>query len=165
MTQTNGTRLPVSLGTAAIGVLAALAGCARPDQAPEAPHGDDAASAAVTADTLELPSDPKAALAALKTASADRTVAVFKHSPICPISAGAQERFRGWIAEGGQELLVSHVQIDVLGEKPLARGLVAELGIKHESPQVLLFHQGELIWHASHHAITGDALSEQLENL
>lgn len=167
MTQPTPTRFQLVAG--AIGVLGSLlgAGCAQPEsaQTEHAPSTGAQSDNAPAAASLELPSDPKAALAALKTASTDRTVAVFKHSPICPISHGAQERFQGWMAEGDRKASVSHVQIDVLGQKPLARGLVAELGVKHESPQVLLFHDGELIWHASHDAITGEALSEQLESL
>ena len=40
--------------------------------------------------------------------------------------------------------------------------IVAELGVKHESPQLLLFNEGELVWHASHGAITEEALKKQL---
>lgn len=40
--------------------------------------------------------------------------------------------------------------VDVIGEKPLARGLTAELGVPHQSPQALVFLHGELRAHASH---------------
>lgn len=113
------------------------------------------------ANPMDLAASAKDALAQLSSASKSQTVAVFKHSPICPISAAAQERFHAWMSDEDASG-VQHAHIDVIAEKPLARGLVAELGIRHESPQLLLFHDGELVWHASHGAITGEALSEQL---
>lgn len=153
--------LLAALATAA-GLSLVGAGCSQ-DTAPLPPAGRTAAPAA--AEALTLPADPRAAVAALRTASAERPVVVFKHSPICPISAAAQDRFHGWLGGSDPDSRIAHVQIDVLAEKPLARGIVAELGIRHESPQVLLFREGELAWHASHGAITGEALREQLEGL
>ena len=44
--------------------------------------------------------------------------------------------------------------VDVLAERGLARGLTAALGITHESPQALLFEDGELLAHASHGVLT-----------
>ena len=49
--------------------------------------------------------------------------------------------------------------IDVIAEKPLARGLTAQLGIAHESPQALVFADGELAAHASHGTLTVDWFS------
>ncbi len=111
---------------------------------------------------LRLPSAPKEALAALRQASKDGPVLVFKHSPICPISAAAQERFHTWLDGVEPEARVRYAHIDVLAQKPLARGLVAELGIRHESPQALLFVEGELAWHDSHGAITSEAIDAHL---
>lgn len=45
--------------------------------------------------------------------------------------------------------------IDVIEERPLARGLTAELEVRHESPQALWFSGGELAAHQSHGALTG----------
>lgn len=111
---------------------------------------------------LSLPAEPKAALAALRQASEDGPVLVFKHSPICPVSAAANDRFHGWLGSVSPEAGVRYAHIDVLAEKPLARGLVAELDIKHESPQALLFVDGELEWHDSHGAITSEAIDAHL---
>lgn len=40
--------------------------------------------------------------------------------------------------------------VDVVAERTLARGLTAALGVQHESPQALVFVDGELVNHASH---------------
>ena len=155
-------------------VLTALSGCA-PGNSSAARPGPSVSgsgtqqptelaseSASELTPKLALPAAPKAALAALRTASMDAPVAVFKHSPICPVSGAAEDRFYSWLKAEGIEQKVAYAHIDVLAEKPLARGLVAELNIKHESPQVLLFHKGEVLWHASHGSITGPAIMEQL---
>ncbi|QDV09136.1 hypothetical protein Poly30_46930 [Planctomycetes bacterium Poly30] len=137
-------------------VLLALGGCLKPEEPNEVQPAQDPWS------PIELPADPKAALQALLKTSRTNPVAVFKHSPICPISAAADERFRTWVAEHASEEHLRYAHLDVIAEKPLARGLVAELDVKHESPQILLFRDGELVWHASHEAITGEALSLEL---
>lgn len=111
---------------------------------------------------LELPTDPAAAVQALKDASKERDVVVFKKSPTCPVSHRAEFEFVTW-AKGlgdGDDVLLSVV--DVLSEKPLARGLTSELGIKHESPQALWFRGGELAWHDSHGALTQDRFKAAL---
>lgn len=119
-------------------------------------------SAADLPPILSLPAEPKAALVALRKASEDGPVLVFKHSPICPISAAANDRFHDWLSIVDPEAGVRYAHIDVITEKPLARGLVAELGVKHESPQALLFVDGELEWHDSHGAITSEAIDAHL---
>ncbi len=51
---------------------------------------------------------------------------------------------------------------DVIAQKLLARGLTAELGIRHESPQALVFQAGELSGHASHGTLTAQWFAEQV---
>ncbi len=52
--------------------------------------------------------------------------------------------------------------VDVLGSRPLSQALAAQLGVRHESPQVILLHAGAAAWHASHSAVTADAIAENL---
>ena len=55
---------------------------------------------------------------------------------------------------------MAYAVVDVIAEKPLARGLVAALDIRHESPQALAFRDGECAWHDSHNALTVEAFDE-----
>ena len=164
-------RQAVSLTFVPMGLaLIALSSCVPAEDGPapapapleEASVTASAAVAAAATGAMALSESPVDALSELKAASMKGPVAVFKHSQICPISGAAHGRFNEWMKEEGAEEQVKFAHIDVIDEKPLARGLVAELGIKHESPQLLLFHQGEVVWHASHAAITGEALTAQL---
>ncbi len=163
-----------TLRLSALAALLLIAGCAQRTEsatAAEPPTAAEPANGEVVdahtevepraAEPMKLAAAPQAAVAQLQAASKKGPVLVFKHSPICPVSAAAHEQFQTWMGEE-EASEVQHAHIDVLAEKPLARGIVAELDIRHESPQVLLFHDGEVVWHASHGAITGESLSEQL---
>ncbi|MCK6602263.1 MAG: bacillithiol system redox-active protein YtxJ [Bacteroidetes bacterium] len=84
---------------------------------------------------------------------------LFKHSPRCGISAMAEEEIQ--LAEktqGFPEVLL----VDVLDSRPLSQKIAAETGIRHESPQVILFKNGEPVWHCSHHAITAANLQKRV---
>jgi bacillithiol system protein YtxJ len=111
---------------------------------------------------LQLDPDPATARAQLEAASRARPVVVFKHSPICPVSDRALrqfQRFLGGVAPG-RELGVAHV--DVIAQRPLARGLTAALGVAHQSPQALWFEGGALAWHDSHAALTVERFTRAL---
>ena len=59
---------------------------------------------------------------------------------------------------------VSFREIVVQDARSLS-GLVArETGIRHESPQVILFLNSEAVWNTSHHGITAESLREALES-
>ena len=103
---------------------------------------------------MHLPSDPDEALSALRDASRDTDIVVFKKSPICPVSTRAEHEFKTWLNTLGDDDTTRVAMIDVIAEKPLARGLTAALGVEHQSPQALWFSKGDLAWHDSHGALT-----------
>ena len=113
---------------------------------------------------IELPADPKEAAQFLRDASQTADVVVFKKSPICPVSTRAEFEFKRWLKDtvdaNGDAVEVQFAWIDVIAEKPLARGLTAELGIEHQSPQALWFHRGEVAWHDSHGDLTRDRFAK-----
>lgn len=104
--------------------------------------------------SLTLESDPAVALAAILALSRERPVLVFKKSPTCPISHRAEWEFKSWQKTLAEDAPVRIAVIDVLAEKPLARGLTAALDVQHESPQALWFRDGALRWHGSHGTLT-----------
>ncbi len=83
-------------------------------------------------------------------------VLLFKHSPICPISTAA---LREWEAFSAAEPTSPKLFVDVIADRPVARGLAEECGVAHASPQAILFRGGRPVWDASHEAITAAALS------
>ncbi len=80
---------------------------------------------------------------------------LFKHSPTCPVSAQAKAHWDRFVAEMPD---VPALFVDVIAERALARGIAERCGVRHESPQAILFEAGKAAWHASHAAITLGAL-------
>jgi len=111
-------------------------------------------------ETLSLPTDPAQAADLLRETSKSKDVVVFKKSPICPVSTRAEFEFRTWLKSLDAADSIAVAEIDVIAEKPLARGLTAALGIDHQSPQALWFRSGELQWHDSHSALTKSRFAE-----
>ncbi len=82
-------------------------------------------------------------------------VMLFKHSPICPVSAAA---LREWEAFCRACPDLPKLFVDVIADRAVARGLADECGVRHQSPQAILFRGGRPAWDASHAAITADSL-------
>ena len=114
-------------------------------------------------EVIALPQDPAEAARALLEASREVTVVVFKKSPVCPTSHRAESQFHSWLEDRSSETSIRVAEIDVIAERSLARGLVAELGIEHQSPQALVFKNGGLAWHGSHDALTVDRFRAEVD--
>ncbi len=81
--------------------------------------------------------------AAFEQAVASPRFLLFKHSLVCPISAAAFSEYRRFVAAHPD---VPTGWIDVIGQRPLARGISERTGIRHESPQAMWFvrRQGDV---------------------
>jgi monothiol bacilliredoxin len=88
----------------------------------------------------------------LASRSKDRPVVIFKHSLTCPISSAAYEQMAEF---DGQVAL-----IEVQRARELSTEIENRLGVAHESPQVIILHNGRVVWNASHFRITADAVAE-----
>ena len=91
------------------------------------------------------------ALEDLAARSKQRPVVIFKHSLTCPISAAAYDQ----MAEFEGEVALVEVQ----RARELSREIEDRLGVAHESPQVIVLHNGQVAWNASHFKITTDAVA------
>jgi bacillithiol system protein YtxJ len=89
---------------------------------------------------------------AMANRSNERPVVVFKHSLTCPISAAAyaqMTKFEGEVA-----------LIEVQRARELSTEIESRLGVAHESPQVIVLRNGEVVWSGSHFEITAEAVAE-----
>lgn len=82
--------------------------------------------------------------------SAQRVVILFNHDPWCPISKRA---FREMT-----RLEHDAAMVDVSRAHDVTAAIAQRTGVRHESPQVIVLHDGREIWNASHFAITADAV-------
>ncbi|MEW4284420.1 bacillithiol system redox-active protein YtxJ [Priestia koreensis] len=86
--------------------------------------------------------------------------AFLKHSTTCPISAHAYEEYTAFAHEHEE---VPTYYLHVQEARPLSAHIAETFNIKHESPQVFVFENGEPTWNASHSSITSGALTEQTQ--
>jgi len=81
---------------------------------------------------------------------------LFLHDPHCPVSAVAE---RELARLGGRIAL-----IDVAAGRDLSRAVQQRTGVRHESPQVLVLHNGRTIWSGSHGRIRTTTVASALNH-
>ena len=82
-------------------------------------------------------------------ASMTEPVVLFKHSATCPISAMARRRIKHLQDSNDPPVY----EVVVQSARPLSQKLAQDLGIRHESPQVILLHKQSPVYDTSHHLI------------
>jgi bacillithiol system protein YtxJ len=88
----------------------------------------------------------------LLTRSKERPVVIFKHSMTCTISASAYQqmaRFEGEVA-----------LVEIQRARELSREIEDRTGVAHESPQVIVLRNAQVVWHASHSKVEAEAVAE-----
>lgn len=89
--------------------------------------------------------------------SHQKTQLVYKHSHTCGICHAAKEQIESVFTEIEKQADMSFV--NVKKSQPVSNALAEQLGVRHESPQVLIINQGKCVWHKSHWSIkAGDIL-------
>jgi len=78
-------------------------------------------------------------------------VILFQHDPYCPISRRAFHELAG--------LPIEAALVDVAQDAHISRMIEERTGVPHESPQVLVFQSGKVVWSASHFRITRGAVT------
>ena len=103
-------------------------------------------------------------LTELEALSHQQPVLIFKHSTRCSISSTALARFeRQWKSEQVGEL--APYFLDLIAYRPISAQVAEVFQVQHESPQLLLIHQGKCLYHASHFDISFEAVREALATL
>lgn len=83
----------------------------------------------------------------------------FKHSLTCPISKNAFREFEEFTNEH-KDFPSYYLQVQT--DRDLSDYIAEQTGIKHESPQALVFDNGNVKWHASHSNITAESLVKNI---
>ena len=84
-------------------------------------------------------------------APTDKAKLFFKHSTRCSISSMALKGFeREWnVSSDDFELYF----VDLIAHRDISNAIAAESHVEHQSPQVVVWRNGEVIYNASHHHI------------
>lgn len=92
--------------------------------------------------------------------SFDKSVVLFKHSTRCSISSMALNRLESdWDLDPEQ---VIPVYLDLIAFRSVSDKIAADLGVTHQSPQILMVKDGQCIYTASHSQINVEDLKERL---
>ncbi|WP_333601426.1 bacillithiol system redox-active protein YtxJ [Flavobacterium sp.] len=93
------------------------------------------------------------------TTSADKPVAIFKHSTRCGVSRMTLKQFEN---EFDLEDKVTPYFLDLLENRDLSNAIAHRFGVEHQSPQLLLIRNGEPVYTASHGDIYADDLKRYI---
>ncbi len=91
----------------------------------------------------------------LKQESFERPVLIFKHSTRCAISSMVIKRLeRQW-----SETEMVPYFLDLISYRDVSNLIASSLNVTHQSPQVILLRNGEVIHHTSHNDIDFEELN------
>ncbi|HEV2148766.1 MAG TPA: bacillithiol system redox-active protein YtxJ [Longimicrobiaceae bacterium] len=96
--------------------------------------------------------------AEVDSAVSGETAILYKHSTTCPISAAAREQMEHFLERHPD---APFFMVDVNDSADVSSYVVEKTGIEHQSPQLIVFRDGDPAWHAAHFDITADALEQQ----
>ena len=85
---------------------------------------------------------------------------MFKHSTRCPISAS---RWRVLQEYAKRESRADFWRVLVIEDRPVSMYVADETGVRHQSPQAILFYRGKPVWDESHYRITEEDMEVALE--
>ena len=87
-------------------------------------------------------------------------VLIYKHSTRCSLSSIVRSRLESsWEAD---PLDIVCYFLDLISFKEVSNAVEDQFQIRHQSPQILMIHQGKCIFHCSHLSIGHSAIKEAL---
>lgn len=92
--------------------------------------------------------------------SKQQLVVLFKHSKRCGVSFMAEERLiEDW--DFTEEVAFYH--LDLIEHRAISNAIAKQLGVPHQSPQLILLRHTKVLHHASHSAIRTALIQDALE--
>jgi len=90
-------------------------------------------------------------------------VYIFKHSTTCGISAQAKENVE--ISYKNTDKPLSFYYLDLLKFRSISNEVASKLNVHHQSPQLILIHDGQVAFTTSHHKIKATIIKDSLSLL
>ena len=97
----------------------------------------------------------------LKELSKQNLVVIFKHSTRCGISSMVWNRFQN--NEYLEHEEVKFFYLDLLSYRDISNEIAYEFQVLHQSPQLIILKNQEVVHHSSHAAIDAGVLKELIE--
>lgn len=96
------------------------------------------------------------------TDSMDHPVIIYKHSTTCSLnSVKIKELTNSW-GDLSTEKKMDFYYLDLLAYRSISNEIEEKFGVRHESPQLLVFNKGKITHHTSHMGVTIDFLNNAL---
>ena len=99
-------------------------------------------------------------LTELDRLSKDKLMVIFKHSTSCPISKMAFKRFQKEADFDTEQVDLFYV--GVINDREVSNAIASHYGVMHQSPQLIIIKEGDVIHHASHSAIVPSSVNRFL---
>ena len=88
-----------------------------------------------------------------------KPIFIFKHSTRCGISRTALKQFEN---EYDLDTEVDAYYLDLLEYRPISSAIATQFSVTHQSPQLILMKNGQVVHHASHSDIDAQLLKKYL---
>lgn len=97
----------------------------------------------------------------LRKKSQQNPVLIFKHSTRC----GTSHAIKSHLEDDYDQYLsdLDFYYVDLIKYRPLSDNIADELNVQHQSPQVILLMNGEVVYHTSHQAINAEKIKIEVE--
>ncbi|HKK89416.1 MAG TPA: bacillithiol system redox-active protein YtxJ [Saprospiraceae bacterium] len=96
----------------------------------------------------------------LENHSMDQPIVIFKHSTRCSISHFVHRRLASDWNFKKEELPFYY--LDLIQFRNLSNAIADRTGVKHESPQMILWYKGKVLYNASHDNINLNEMQKHL---
>ncbi|MBN1477502.1 bacillithiol system redox-active protein YtxJ [Candidatus Sumerlaeota bacterium] len=90
-------------------------------------------------------------------------VFLYKHSTACSTSASAHRRLRAYLSAAPPSTPPFHL-VKVIESRLVSNRIAEVLGVRHQSPQLILVQGRRAIWETSHGQITAESIAQALGN-
>ena len=97
----------------------------------------------------------------LLAASGERPLLIFKYSATCGTSAQALDELFAHLNEHPAD--ATYAIVTVQTHRDVSNAIARTLGVRHETPQMLLIRNGRVVWNASHYRVTSEAVEGALK--
>jgi len=95
----------------------------------------------------------------MENISEEKTVAVLKHSTTCGISRMVLKMFESDYDLDDNEPINLYF-LDLKAHRDISNAIAERFNVRHESPQLIVLKNREVVHHSSHQAISADKLKE-----
>ena len=85
--------------------------------------------------------------------SSEKDQIILKHSTTCPVSTNALEEYEAYLQDQPNEN-IDYTLVKERESRPVSNKIEEDLGVKHESPQIIYIKDKAKYWSTTHWSVT-----------